>query len=132
MPLGLFRTQQLHFFLNQGTSSTTLPKFYPNLPRYPLACRKRGKLKNDHQKKNVCTSILGAIFVESKEHTAILRKFTHISQISTDCARIFTKSKRLWVRLHSRLQDQCFHCYSLVFRIGYFNYTFLPNLAIFL
>jgi len=29
-------------------------------------------------KKNVSTSILGAIFVESKEHTAILRKFTHI------------------------------------------------------
>jgi len=31
----------------------------------------------NHQK-NVCTSILGAIFVESKEHTAIMRKFTHI------------------------------------------------------
>jgi len=29
-------------------------------------------------KTNVCTSILGAIFVDSKEHTAILWKFTHI------------------------------------------------------
>ena len=47
-------------------------------PNFAQTCPKKGKLKHDHQKKNVCTSILGAIFVKSKQHTAILRKFAHI------------------------------------------------------
>ena len=54
-------------------------------------------------KKNVCTLILGAIFLTTA-HQAILRRFSHIlprfPHILREFARIFLKSKLLGVNLH--------------------------------
>jgi len=71
--------------------------------------------------KNVCTFILGAIFVKSKHMQQFAKVFIHFSQISTefawilrDFAWIFTKSKVLGVRLHPlhpRLLHQWPVCY---------------------
>ena len=53
--------------------------------------------------------IFGAIFAKIKAYTAILRRFSpNFAKISTDFARIFTKSKVLGVRLHPSLLRQLF------------------------
>jgi len=70
-------------FQMKALQAPFLPKFYQDLPKFPLTFPKRGKLKHDLQK-NVCSFILGAIFLKSKEHTAILRKYTHF--VGCGCA----------------------------------------------
>jgi len=55
------------FFQIKALQAPFLPKF-------------TGKELNENMtsKKNVCTLILSAIFVKSKAHTAILRRYSHI------------------------------------------------------
>jgi len=48
----------------------------------------------------------GAIFVKSNTCSDFAKVFTHFAHISTDFARIFTKSKVLGVHLHPRLLHQ--------------------------
>jgi len=81
------------------------------LPKFPQTCQKYSK-ENDLQK-NVCTLILGGIFVKTKQNSDFAKVFTHFAQISTyfarilsDFARIFTKSKVLGVHSHRRLLHQ--------------------------
>ena len=54
------------FFQIKALEAQFLPKFTPNLPKFPLTCPKKNWRNMTSKKRNVCTLISGAIFAKSK------------------------------------------------------------------
>jgi len=86
-----------HIFQIKALQAPNLPKFPPNLSKFPLTCPKRTKWKHDHQKeKNVCTLILVAISIKSKHIKRFCESFHTISRDFKGFFSDFQQNQKFW------------------------------------